>query len=359
MSQRTPEQPFNFDNDDIWEQALPEFDLPESAYDLIPLDDISQAAKNNPLKAELMQLANRFLQRARDQAEGEISREKSQHDTGWDIVIETPLGVVGLHSDWQGKGFYLGLPLTATKAVSDRLIMTILSVTKSEPVKHIDSVVVNDLKYRGQYKDLDKPLELNEAGQVVAYKDMGVRQWGSFYGPRRVDGGRVWVDLTRRYSGTFDFRYQTESGLSSVHYGFDNAISILTFPFNFCNKYAPDGPTTNPEVMQKYRDKFIELASRISFNLGKPISVNLNYDFVMVPEDLAREGWEATWLRGIPGERNGFGKELVKGTKGDATLYLESANSIVPWRTVLNVPINNINSPAILTNFIIQDLLYF
>ena len=245
--------------------------------------------------------------------------------------------------------------------VTDELIMATLGVERARPVRQVNATAVNDFNYRRKYADPDKPLEATPHGQIVGYKYTGERQWAKFYGPIEPTGGRVWVDYSGFHSNGMHFSYITEGGqLESLYYGHSQSNGVYTEQFSFHNKYAPEGPTAEAEAVQKYRDRFIRLASEVAFLMGGPKAVNINYGFSMVPEDLYREGYnDVSWLKGDLGERKGWGNEIVRGKRGDSTVVLKSGNSLVPRTTTLRAPTGRIASPSVLTDFIKEDILYF
>jgi len=230
--------------------------------------------------------------------------------------------------------------------IVDQLIMDTLGVELARPVLQVDATAVDE-NYEGEYKDPNKPLV--KIGQIVwvAYRTRGLRLWAKFYGPRVVDNkGRVWVDHSDRNSNSHHFdvvRDGSREGLENVYYGHDYSRGISTFPFSFWSKYAPDGPTTEPEVIQSYNEKFLTLACEIAWRMGGANAVNINYGFVIVPEQLSQLGYSnIAWLKGKGGVRQGCGNEVVRAEKatesGKETVILKSGNSFVPWSTIRRAP---------------------
>lgn len=348
----------------IWEERLAGIDpspLDKGKMDEYPTirpDEISGAYESSILKGHMMRFANDVLRGAREQAQGLKPRERINHDMGWSLSIETPQGIIGLWSCWLGNQFYLGFPKSVV--VSDDLIMKTLKIEKAKPIRQVNATAVIDPNYIGEYADPDKPLEQNTAGQTVGYQDVGDRLWAKFYGPIEPTGGRVWVDYSDFHSMITHFPYIDKRGkLQSVPYGHEQSKGIHTAQFSFYNQYTPEGPTADPSAIQKYKDRFIDLAAEITFIMGGPISVNMDYGFSMVPEDLHREGYDVKWLKGEYGERQGWGNEIVRGKKGDSTIILKSGNSIVPWSTILNAPVSGLTSPETLSAFIKEEMLFF
>jgi hypothetical protein len=309
--------------------------MAKQAYKRIPREQIEETMQYDPTRAMAMVIANMNLKQAERQAQGLEKREPGYHEDGWNLSIHDGEKLVGLWSCWLKNQFYLGYPKGVD--VPDELIMQLLDVTYAKPVRQVSAIAVNDWNYSGECKDPDKPLEKNEVGQIVAYQDMGLREWARFYGPQLPNGkGRVWIDKSDFHLNGFHFPIIDESGnVSSVYCGHDKSNGIFTEGFNFYNKYAPEGPSADPEAIQSYRDKFIRLATKVALMVAQPTAVTVDYGFVMVPEDLKREGYsDITWLKGKPDVRKGLGNELVRAKKENEVVILKSGNSLVPWSTV-------------------------
>ena len=230
--------------------------------------------------------------------------------------------------------------------IMEQLIIDTLGVDLAGPVLQVDATAVSD-NYEDEYKDNDKPLVKSSAGQIVAYRTDGQRLWAKFCSTRVAgDQGRVWVDHTDFNSHAHHFdvvRIDLPEGIEEVFYGHNFSRGICTFPFSFWNEYAPDGPTTEPEVIQSYREKFLALACKIAGLMGGASAVNINYNFMLVPEQLSRLGYvDISWLKGNADIRQGWGREVVRAKKmtesGQETVILKSGNSLVPWSTIRRVP---------------------
>lgn len=372
MATERPEEEFD---KNLWGEALEGVDISGlgqgrgQEYPTASPKEISAAYEHDPLREALMRLGNEISRAAQAQAEGGKRRERRYHEVGWELAIETPQGIVGLWSCWLGNQFYLGYPkpvLPPRRPETDELIMRVLDVERAQPVRQVNAVAVNSWNEEDPYfKDPDKPLERNEAGQIVAYKDAGLRLWTRFYGPLDATGGRVWVDSSNFHSNSFHFRYLEDDRLERIYYGHDQSNGVFTFQFSEHNQYAPDGPTADPRAIQKYRDRFIQLATEVAFVMGGPRAINVSYGLddqgiTLVPEDLYREGYyDIEWLKGDLGERKGWGNEIVRGRKGDSIVVLESGNSLVPWSTLLHTSATRLTSPAMLAGFIREDILWF
>jgi hypothetical protein len=241
----------------------------------ISREEITAAAEYNPREAILMLMGNAALDEAEQQATGVKPYQPRFREMGWSIALETKKGVVGLWFCWLGDRFYLGYPIP-TRAlpirVTDKIIMETLGVGYASPVLQVDGTAVNDWSYAGEFKDSDKPLVKNKTGQIVAYRTRGDRLWAKFYGPRINAGtGRVWVDHTEFDSSLHRFEIvdkKSRGGLVSVDYGHEHSRGIYTYPYDFSNEYALDGPTTDKEAILDYRDRFLELFCKIAGIMG-------------------------------------------------------------------------------------------
>lgn len=330
-------------------------------YERISKKEIIEAEKHNPMKALLMIYADATLRDAEAQATGVKKREPSFHETGWEITLHdgSPKNAVGLWSCWLGDKFYLGYPKSVWE-VPDELIMKTLGVEYASAVPQVDAVAVNDSDYEGEFKDFDKPLEKTERGQIIAYRNSGKRLWAKFWGAKEEKGGRVWIEKSDFNSYSYHMPIIADDELVGTYFGHDVSKGIKTFPFSCHNKYSPDSPTTDPEAVQKYRDGFLNLAVETSLLVGQPSKITVNYGFVMVPEDLEKEGYEnIKWLKGEAGERKGWGNELVRAEKDGELIALKSGNSMVPWSTIrqIEVPKSERNIDGI--GKIVRDSLTF
>lgn len=311
-------------------------------YRKIAADEIEAAAEHDPTRALLMMMSNSTLEDAEQRASGAKAHEPKFHEAGWYIAVETSQGYIGLWSCWLENQFYLGYPKSFTdRSAIEKLIVETLGVKYAEPVLQVSGTAVSE-GYEGEYKDPDKPLETNSAGQIVAYKTYGPRLWAKFYGPR-IEGklGRFWVDHSDfdSYGHHFDVIRDGRFGaIETVSMGHDHSMSIASAQFNFTNQYAPDGPTTDKEVVQSYRTPFLRLMCEIAKLMGGANAVHINYGFAIVPEQLTTLGYDnIDWLKGTPGSRQGWGEEIVRAEKDGEILVLKSGNSMVPWSAIRRV----------------------
>lgn len=316
--------------------------MSRNEYKKISEKEIKKTIESDPMRATLMFVANDVLEGAYEQSKGIKKREPSYHKSGWNIALHSGKkeSAIGLWSCWLDNQFFLGYPKGIN--VPDETVMKILDVEYGKHVLHVSATGVGSKDYNGEYKDADKSLETNEAGQIVAYKKMGSRVWATFMGKKEEQGGRVWINKSARNSDCYPMSLIEDTNeFAEVYFGHDYSNGISTYPFNFFNKYSPESPTIDKEAVQKYKKRFLELAVETAFWAGEPSKITINYGFAMVPEDLEREGYKnIKWLKGIKGKREGRGNELVRAEDKGEIIMLKSGNSIVPWSTIrqLDIP---------------------
>lgn len=303
-------------------------------YPLISGDEIVASDGYYPLRGLLQRMANEELMRGRLQAEGEITRERQAHEAGWTLVIETDKGFVSLWSCWLGNQFYLQY---AGEWIPKELIKETLQVTDGNAVKQ------------------ERPTFLGGGFEM--------RKWADLYGPVLPDGGRVWIALEERESGGTPAIIDENGEYQRLYQHPDGAMehSVGNYPFSSFNENEPDAPNATNNAVQEYRERFILLATQAAFRLGTPEAVHTEFALmVMTPEDLEREGYETTWIKGSSGFRYGWGKELVIGSNGKEQIALRSANSVVPWVNLRKINVDQtIDTPYKLAQSILDDHLYF
>lgn len=355
---------------DFWENAFTKEELSLDTadkgeqYRTVPPDVIAETYEEDPMKAFEMQKSNDILRHARAQAEGMEVRKKSLHEVNWRFSIETPKGLVGVWNNYDGSRLFLSYPRDSDleSPVSDSFIMDILDLAYAQPVKVVSALATTNKHLAESMSDEDKPSIPQEGfNSHVFYREKDyLKKYAEFWGPQEPTGGRVW--FTRENIDTLlPFPLITAEGeYKEVLGGWMHTNSFGTYDYEHSNPYAPDAPTNNPQAVQRYRDKFLRLASEIAFKMGGPSSATLNLGFSLVPEDLYRESYQdIEWLEGEFGERKGGLQEIVRAKKGDSTVFLRSGNDFIPWETTLRAPIGGIKRPDALANFIADDILYF
>lgn len=310
-----------------------------SEYEKFTAQEIKAADKHNPQQAAMMRLANIRADQANNQAAGAQYNPRF-HKSGWKLTILTKTHkTVCLWFSWLDDQLYLGYPNgVADSAEVDEMIMRTLGVGLARPVLRVDATAVGK-GYSGEYKDSDKPLEIT-AGQYIAYaKRAEPRLWAKFYGSCLPAGGRVWVDHNVTHTNAYQFDLVYDRYLTAVWCGHYHCRSISTFPFHFCNKYAVDGPTTDPNAITPYRDRFLSLMIQLAEMIGGAKSLTIEYGFVLVPEQLSQLDYtDYGGSVSIDRPRIGSDVEVVWGEKttsqGSELLLLKSGNRLVPWSTI-------------------------
>lgn len=274
---------------------------------LISNKEIQEAAECNPQRALLMCLANNNIKNM-NKKETKL-HEPLFHPDGWSIAFHTNKGIVGLWSCWLSNRIVLCYPLSQEKLTDDIIL------------KHFDLEISTAV-----------PFENNQ------------RKWSEYYG-RRTDVGRVWFQHERQHSYGYHFKHFTDFELNEMYYGHGHSQVLATYPFDFYYGKYEDCPTTKSEHIQKYRDLFIQFV----LNNWKVHAITIQFNNVLVPQQLSALGYAIKWLKGNENERNCWGDQLVQGTKKDEYVFLQSANSLVPWITIRHFPYKNQSIEEILT----------
>jgi len=353
-------------------------------YPKIPTEKIIEAGEQGqPLSVPLMMFANTILEKAEKQAKGEKLHYPSFHNSGWYLSIETSNGIVGLWSCWLETKFFLGYP---------KRIFFMLSKLPQEIITKVANEYLEENRERWAYaRDLiyddtasmhfllsfeeDKLITLLQQKRATIpliqdkalipdetiMKILGVNRatlldfvlsdqfapLGKFCSPRLPeDKGRVWIDRSEFYQSSIYFPVVTvDDRLTKVFYGWSQCRGIFTQYYSTEESRMSKADQTNGDrgVIQSYRDKFMALACEIAHCMGGATAVNINYEFVLVPEQLEALGYgNVTWLKGKAGIRKGWGEELVRAEKsninGKEMIFLESGNDFVPWATIRHIP---------------------
>ena len=226
-------------------------------------------------------------------------------EIGWNLVIETTHGNVGLWTCWLGNIFEIFYPYGYD--VPDELIMKTLGVTYGKPVKN---------------------------------ENFGTRKWAKFYSKRlENDLGRVWVDNSQHYMYGRELLFIKNRKLKFFSCGHSFTNSIHTESFTFCSEKEPDAPNASMEVIQPYRDKFVKLLVEVAKLVGEIKAVHLDSGNVLyTPEDLEKMGYKLKkWKEGYTDYCYCKDKDKNKGVE----IILKSGNSMVPWITIIRYPTTN------------------
>lgn len=336
--------------------------LPQDSYPTYTPEEIAAAYNGDPLSSFRLKMANDILRMVQAQAEGEVRHERKYHENYWKITIDTPKGQVCLQYQGFGGNLFLGYPKGIY--VDEETIMRFLGVKRGYPVKDVHELSNVSEERMKRRTDEDKPIKKIEDGFLnpvfIAYTGQGKRQWAKFIGDPGVNGGRVWIEQSESSSQAAVFEFIDETGgRKKGFFGWDKSNTISTYEYTRYNQYAPDGPTTDPKDIKRYRDRFIDLASEIAFQMGGANAVTLDLGFVLVPEDLEREGYtDITWLKKDPGPGHKDRGSIVEGKKGDSIVIIDKTKGRIPY-TVVRIPTTRINSSRVLACAIKEDFLYF
>ena len=124
---------------------------------------------------------------------------------GWNMVIETTNGIVGLWTCWLGNSIKLFYPLNVN--IPDEIIMETLGVTLAKPV-------ANEL--------------------------FGTRLWAKYYSEKLDDGGRVWIGKESEHSNGYNLKVIQNKQLEEHYCGHNNTNTIWTYDCNFYSEKEPE-----------------------------------------------------------------------------------------------------------------------
>ena len=120
---------------------------------------------------------------------------------GWNMVIETTNGIVGLWTCWRGNSIKLFYPLNVN--VSDKIIMETLNVTLAKP---------------------------------VANERFGTRLWAKYYSEKLDDCGRVWIGQESHHSNGYHLKAIRNKQLEELYCGHNYTNTVWTYDLNFCSE---------------------------------------------------------------------------------------------------------------------------
>lgn len=227
---------------------------------------------------------------------------------GWNMVIETTNGIVGLWTCWLGNSIKLFYPLNVD--IPDEIIMETLNVTLAKPV-------ANDL--------------------------FGSRLWAKYYSEKLEDCGRVWIGQESDHSYGYNLKTIQNKQLKEHYCGHNCTNTVWTFDFNFYSKTEPEAPNCKEKHIQKYKEKFVHLLVKIAKLVGDITAVNLDSELVLyTPEMLITKGYDITkWKVGYT--------EYCYTQDDNFEIILKSGNSLVSWSTIIRYPsTNNLTSESLI-----------
>lgn len=219
---------------------------------------------------------------------------------GWNMVIETTNGIVGLWTCWLGNSIKLFYPLNVN--ISDKIIMETLNVTLAKP---------------------------------VANERFGTRLWAKYYSEKLDDCGRVWIGQGSHHSNGYHLKAIRNKQLEEHYCGHSYTNTVWTYDLNFCSKTEPEAPNCKEKNIQAYKDKFVQLLVKIAKLVGDITAVNLDSELVLyTPEMLVAKGYDVKrWKAGYT--------EYCYTQDDNFEIMLKSGNSLVSWSTVIRYPSTN------------------
>ena len=219
---------------------------------------------------------------------------------GWNMVIETTNGIVGLWTCWRGNSIKLFYPLNVN--ISDKIIMETLNVTLAKP---------------------------------VANERFGTRLWAKYYSEKLDDCGRVWIGQESHHSNGYHLKAIRNKQLEEHYCGHNYTNTVWTYDLNFCSETEPEAPNCKEKNIQAYKDKFVQLLVKIAKLVGDITAVNLDSELVLyTPEMLFAKGYDVKrWKAGYT--------EYCYTQDDNFEIMLKSGNSLVSWSTVIRYPSTN------------------
>ncbi len=227
-----------------------------------------------------------------------IDYEPKIHEHGWNMVIEARNGFVSLQNS--GSQLYLSY---SGDPVPAEVIKSTLEVDN-------DDMSIGLLNYAGTHteEELYYSDPLPEGGRVhiLANTSPLPGQW-----PQFIDS-----------NGEMKAVSETGGKLKN---------NIATDPFSFYY-LASNAANADPEVIQRYRDKFILLAAMVAANLGGALAITTQFKNAGVaPSNLDNLGYETQWHKMNPRLLRRGSNLAVKALKDEVTVILLPDNSRQSW----------------------------
>jgi len=215
---------------------------------------------------------------------------------GWNFVIETTNGIVGLWSCWLGNSFKLFYPLEVQ--IPDKLIMDTLEVEYAKPVK-------NEL--------------------------FGTRLWNKYYSERLDTLGRIWIGQESDHSYGYNLNVIENRQIKEYYCGHNVTNTVFTNDFTFCSENEPDAPNAHHKYIEPYKDKFIKLLVEVAKLVGDIKAVNLDSGLVLYTPDTLKSMGYSIQMSGGEYEKYCYAKNEEKNIE----IMLKSGNSVVSWLTII------------------------
>lgn len=288
-----------------------------------------------------------------------------QYDRGYQLAVNTARGLFGLRVNGAGSQIHLIHPFEAgslpVEAVAD-----MLGLAPSRPVSwgphwlaDEGKVAAWELRHLGRDSMFATQIQ-------VAYEKPTFNQWGNLFSPECLaGGGRIWANCQPGIDRFLRFEYFNSMGdLRLVEYGrrliyaIDDtkdmivpdqqatkgraqtkevvpAGSIYTIEGTYLNRYTPDGPVDNPEIILGLMPRFFKLFCELvkACGGGRNLTISLGQELEL--DDLARFSRTRT-------QQIRVGREVYYGLRADASkqakdwvmLWNESKSFKKRWLTL-------------------------
>ncbi|MDP2649365.1 MAG: hypothetical protein Q8P10_00820 [bacterium] len=239
--------------------------------------------------------------------------ERKDYNFGWNLSIGTAKGVVGLWSSPEGHIFLLGYPPEVE--IYNALIMKTLDVEDAgDPMSGFGKPIFDSGRFRAYY--------------------------GSKTGEGRIKIVKGFSQSANVVSKSLYFHSINPNGsLQEEYYGSYNYIANISGNSLFNSEVNVD-----VVEIQKYRDKFINLAAQIAMRMGGVRNVVVDHGDVYKPDDLIRKS------PSFQDAEDGF--RVYK--QGATVILKKRANS---WSTISLRKAAWVSSPKQLADFIQRDAL--
>jgi hypothetical protein len=251
-----------------------------------------------------LMLAEHALSNARGMRDR--GREVRTVTEGYSIVVETDDGIAGFWSCWLRDSFFLGFPQHWPSGGLD--------IDGSFPGSVAQS------RYRPDYG--------RNVGNVTVRLPVTGRSAALLLNQHSPSMHHFHTIKRQRVNG--------DGRPPAVSYGHDSKEGrLMSEPY-----WRPDDGDDYTRLVQDdfyttMEAGFLRALVAIS-SQRKIVGVTAELGFVMVPENLEPMGYDVSYVRGEPGHRDGWGAEVVYGSKRledgrVEEIVLSSANSMVPW----------------------------
>lgn len=294
-------------------------------------------------RGAMMLLAECEGARARELRDDPTKREPETLREGYGLAFETPDGIIGLQSSWLRDSFYLGWP-SHWGPISGEDFARAFPAIRPGPRWRADyGRLVGDATITLPKSGAETSLE---AGHSMWAHQFHVLRGDTVYGnsgPPRVSYGHG-VSQAHRWDAKYYLPQQGEM-LSE-----DSGRRLFTEPF-----WRHESEEARNEWHDVQEAAFLQLACEMA-NAHGVTSVCVKFATMgvsVIPEVLEVMGFRTHWVRGQKGRREGWGSDVVYGTRESTILpvteevMLVSANSLVPWVMYRQIPVVDVSPDTI------------